>query len=218
MPPIWYTVVLEFTKFTDGSPAPDPKPGIEFQLSRDGVIGWSGWCGQTARGLAARHTNYLIPPPPPPDAPIDTPHVGVPGVDEVIDAVVVRDVLTLQERTQTIEVGCGEERWLPRCPEGMEAGTLVPAVIKQDCNERTWAEPFRLAEDYDSRLLGDPRIAAIAKGDGTDGVEYWIIWEGKASGAVGVTANGNIRIIHGNCGRGAQEIIEQFDEFVVAPR
>lgn len=225
VPPVWYTVVLTFTRFSDGAPTRDPLPGIEFYLTPEGVTGWSGWCGQTARGLSTRHTTYLIPPPPLPQAPPDTPHTGNIAVDEIVDAIVVRDLLRLQERTTTVEVGCGEERWLPRCYRGGPDGTLVPAVVREGCGERTWAEPWGLGEDYDSRLGPNPKIVAIAKGEDSDGVAYWVVFDGSlapqqpdSGRALGVSGVGEIAVINGGCTQSAEELANTFTEFVVAPR
>jgi hypothetical protein len=225
--PAAYAVILTFEKWADGTPVRDPTPGIRFSLSEDGVLSWGGGCGSSARSLAARYPNYLIPPPPLPAPPPGTPRTGNAAVDEVVDAVVTRDVLTLQERTKTIQVGCGTDRWLPRCPLSKPAGTLVPAVIREGCDERTWGEPFRLAEDYDSRLGPNPTIVAIAKGDGADGVAYWIVFDGapipdpprnEFGRALGVTEAGEIAVINGGCSQSAQKLAATFDDFVVPPK
>ncbi|HML97504.1 MAG TPA: LuxR C-terminal-related transcriptional regulator [Tepidiformaceae bacterium] len=225
VPPVWYTVILTFTRFSDGTPTRDPLPGIEFSLTPEGITGWSGWCGETARGLSTRHTTYLIPPPPLPQAPPDTPHTGNIAVDEIVDAIVVRDLLKLQERTKTVEAGCGEERWLPRCYLGGPIGTLVPAVVREICGERTWAEPWGLGEDYDSRLGPNPRIVAIARGEDSDGVAYWVVFDGSLAPqqpdggrAMGVTEAGEIAVINGGCNQSAEELAGTFREFVVPPR
>lgn len=223
--PVWYTVVLTFTRFADGAPTRDPLPGIEFDLSPDGLTGWSGWCGQSARGLSTRHTTYLIPPPPLPQAPPDTPHTGNAAVDEIVDAIVVRDLLKLQERTTTVEVGCGEERWLPRCYLGGPNGTLVPAVVRESCGDRTWAEPWGLGEDFDLRLGPNPRVVAIAKGEDSDGVAYWVVFDGALAPqqrdggrALGVEESGQIAVINGGCNQSGEELARTFAEFVVPPR
>jgi hypothetical protein len=223
--PVWYTVVLTFTRFADGAPTRDPLPGIEFYLNRDGVTGWSGWCGQTARGLSTRHPTYLIAPPPLPQAPPDTPQTGNVAVDEIVDSIVVRDLLRLQERTTTVEVGCGEERWLPRCYLGGPNGTLVPAIVREGCGERTWSEPWGLGEDYDSRLGPNPRIVAIAKGEDSDGVAYWVVFDGSLAPqqqdggrALGVTEAGEVAVINGGCNQSAEELAGTFTDFVVPAR
>ncbi len=213
-----YFVVLTFKRWADGTPVSDPRPGMGFYMSADGVVSWSSGCGGSARSLSARYPDDIVSRPPLPPAPADTPHTGVAAVDEVVDAIVVGDNALLATRTTTVQVGCGTDRWLPPCPRDDPAGTLVPAVVREGCDERTWAEPSLLAEDYETRLGSTPRIVAIAEGDGGDGVEVWVIWEGARAGAVGVTSDGEIAVIDGGCSGGAAEIIAKFDEFVVPPR
>src|SRR5688572_26490320 len=75
--PATYAVVLTFKQWADGSPVVEPKPGMRFLLSEEGVLGFGTGCGASARSVSARYPNYLIPPPALPAAPADTRHVGV---------------------------------------------------------------------------------------------------------------------------------------------
>lgn len=212
-----YVVVVALTEFSPGTLSAEPVPGVVYQLSQDEVLGWTGWCGQSARLLSMASSSYIIEPPPFPPVPPDTPGIGVNTVDELIDAIVVRDLVKLTERTATIPVGCGPERWLPRCNDGQPSGTLVPAVVYEDCNERNWRNPGNVAFDFDSRFGPAPKVVAVARGDGADGVAYWIIWKGHPTGnagALGVTSTGEIAVIDPGCNDGLAGILARHDDYV----
>jgi hypothetical protein len=222
-----YAAVLTFTQWANGTPVKGVRPGMQFLLSDQGALGWGAGCGDSARAMALRFTDYIVPPPPIPPAPADTPHTGIAAVDSVIDALVTSDVVNLAQRTGTIDVGCGADRWLPSCPPGKPAGTLVSAIIRDGC-ERTWAGPVvlsSLARDYDFRLGPTPRIVAVAKGDGADGVGYWLVFDGSvvpdqrdAGRALGVTETGQIAVINGGCSQTAADLAATFSEFLISPR
>lgn len=218
-----YAVILTFKRWADGAPTRDPRPGLLFSLSSKGVTRWSSGCAVSARALSLRYASYLIPPPPLQAPPAGTPSTGIAVVDAIINALVVRDIATLAQRTSTTPVGCGTDRWLPRCPGARPNGTLVDAVIREGC-ERTWTD-YSLGEDYDLRIGPKPTVVAVAVGDGSDGVTYWIVFSGSDSSqqrdggrALGVTDGGQIAVINGGCSQSAEELAKTFGKFVIAPR
>lgn len=190
-----YAVTFTFDRWSDGAARQESMSGTMFLLSEKGLTRHVSGCGWTARTIAAAYPDYLIAPPPPPAAPAGTRHTGTAAVDTVIDALVQEDTPKLASLVAFAKVGCGTERWLPPCPEGAIAGTLVNAVAARGC-EPMWFGPYAdaqavrtpggvwasaLAELVDGEMRPAPQVIAVAKepNPAAEAV-YWVIYDVSA--------------------------------------
>lgn len=71
-----------------------------------------------------------------------------------------------------------------------------------------------LAADYDTRLGSEPKVVAVANGDGADGVRYWIIWTGVRAGAIGIDEAGLIKVVDDGCSGAVNEILAKHTDYL----
>lgn len=241
MPEGGYAVTFTFERWADGGPRPDSMNGAMFLLSNKGLTHEISGCGWTARTIAAAYPDYLIAPPPPPPVPAGTRHTGTPAIDAVIDALVQQDTPKLASLVVFAQVGCGTERWLPRCPIGTPGGTLVGSITVRGC-EPFWLGPYAsgqavpspggvsaggVAEFVDGEIRPAPLPVAIANEPGTDsaGVRYWLIYDVSAATggpdggrAFGLDAAGKIAVFDRGCNETAAQFSARFTDFLLSPK
>lgn len=235
-----YAVTFTFERWADGGARPESMSGTMFLLSEKGLTRHVSGCGWTARTIAADYPDYLIAPPPPPPVPAGTRHTGTAAIDAVIDALIQEDTPKLASLVAFVKVGCGTDRWLPRCPEGSFAGTLVNAVAARGC-EPMWFGPYAdaqavptpggvraaaLAELVDGEIRPAPRVVAVAKepNPAAVGVVYWVIYDVSAGNprpdgghAFGLDAAGKIVVFDRGCNETAAQFAARFTDFVLPP-
>lgn len=238
-----YAVVFTFDRWADGAPrtGTGALSGTVFLLGDKGLRSTVSGCGWTARTLAAEYPDYLIPPPPPSPVPAGTRHTGTPAIDAVIDALIQVDTPKLASLVAFAQVGCGADRWLPRCPTGSAEGTLVGAITVRGC-EPFWLGPYAsgqavpspggvsaggVAEFVDGEIRPAPQPVAVAKEPGTDpaGVRYWLIYDvsaatgGPGGGrAFGLDAAGKIAVFDPGCNQTAAQLAARYTDFLLPPK
>lgn len=198
-------------------------------------------CGWTARTIAAAYPDYLIAPPPPAPVPAGTRHTGTPAIDAVIDALLQQDTPRLASLVAFARVGCGSDRWLPRCPGGQATGTLVDAVTVHGC-EPFWLGPYSngdplltpggvsaggLAELVDGEIRPAPRVVAVARepNPAAAGAAYWVIYDISAGTprpdggrALGLDAAGKIAVFDRGCNETSAQFAAWFTDFLLPPQ
>lgn len=235
-----YAVVFTFERWADGSARQGQLTGTMFFLSELGLRSQASGCGISARTLAERYPDFLIAPPAVGPVPATTRHTGVAAVDGVIDVLVVADTPALASRVVFARVGCGDDWWLPRCPDQKAQGTLVDAVSVRAC-EPTWQGPFESGQPIvsggvspgpvvnivDGMLGPNPQIFAVARDGGNDpaGVAYWLIYDGSfAPGqpdggrALGLDESGGIVVFDRGCNQTAATIAKRYSDFLLPPK
>lgn len=235
-----YAVTFTFDRWSDGAARQESMSGTMFLLSEKGLTRHVSGCGWTARTIAAAYPDYLIAPPPPPAVPTGTRHTGTAAVDTVIDALIQEDTPKLASLVAFAKVGCGTERWLPPCPEGAIAGTLVSAVAARGC-EPMWFGPYAdaqavrtpggvwasaLAELVDGEIRPAPQVIAVAKepNPAAEAV-YWVIYDVSAGNprpdgghALGLDAAGKITVLDRGCNETAAQVAARFTDFLLPPK
>ena len=235
-----YAVLFTLERWSDGATRQGAATGTAFMLSDSGLQATVSGCGTSIRTLAASYPDYLIVPPSPGPVPAGTRHTGITDLDAVIDALVLRDTPTLASSIVFARVGCGSDRWLPRCPEGKPAGTLVDAVTLRAC-EPAWLGPFdagqpiasngvslgEVANIVDNMLGPTPEVIAVARDDGTDlaGVAYWLVYDasfapGQPDGGhgLGLNESGGIVVFDRGCNETPEAFAARYSDFLLPPK
>lgn len=236
-----YAVTFTFERWADGAARQESMSGAMFMLSEKGLTRSVSGCGWTARTIAARYPDYLIAPPPPAPVPAGTRHTGTAAIDAVIDALIQKDTPKLSSLVAFAKVGCGTERWLPRCPEGAVAGTLVNAITVRGC-EPFWLGPYAsgeavvtpggvsaggVAELVDGEIRPAPQVVAVAKepNPASAGAVYWVIYDISAGTpprdgghALGLDAAGKITVFDRGCNETAAQLTARFTDFLLPPK
>lgn len=219
-----YAVLFTFERWADGTTRQGSATGTAFLLSNSGLNATVSGCGVSARTLALQYPDYLILPPPLPAVPAGTPKTGVASVDRVINAITIRDLQTLRDLLQPIDVGCGPERWTPYCSPDQPQGTLIPSMLIRQCaDDQFWLAMDGMLTDIDWELGPNPTVAAVARGSAP---ESWIVvFDGSLAPAVTdggralvLSDDGRITAVDRGCKESAGQLAARYTDFLLAPK